>query len=156
MFVPDAARQLLRRHAASPYCSGRRSRAGGSPPGRASNPKRWQRIGTMNHCGRVGVSPTQNGNRDTRSLPDVPGKDTPQSFSSPRSRMGGENITGVAGLGLSGAAMAQPVQGHGGDDDAAGDDFLHPVSQAHLRAAGADDRHDQGAHERAQDRAFPA
>lgn len=50
--------------------------------------------------------------------------------------------------------MAEAVEGDGGDDDDTGDDFLNPIGEAHLGAAGADDGHDEGADEAAEDGAF--
>src|SRR4051795_6602693 len=53
-------------------------------------------------------------------------------------------------------AMPEAVERHGEDDDRAGDDLLDPVGQADLRAAVADDGHDHGADETAEDRALAA
>ena len=52
--------------------------------------------------------------------------------------------------------MAPAIERHGRDDDHAGHDLLHPVVETDLGAAVVDDRHDQRAEQRTEDRTFAA
>ena len=52
--------------------------------------------------------------------------------------------------------VPEAIQRDGGDDDGAGDDLLHPVGPAHLRAARLDDLHGERADQAAEHGAFAA